>query len=56
MQVEAQKPVIEGTPSSGYRSEGEHFYTWQPERDEVVAWVEELLPFDRPMPTAAAPR
>lgn len=54
MQAEAEKPVIEGTPASGYRSEGEHFYTWQAERDDVVAWVEELSPFDHPGP--AAPR
>jgi D-hexose-6-phosphate mutarotase len=39
---------IAGSRSSGFRSEGARFYTWQPERAEVVSWVAELAPFDRP--------
>lgn len=45
-------PAIVGSPHSGYRSEGDRFYTWQPERADVVAWVEELAPWDHPPRTA----
>jgi hypothetical protein len=48
MQVDPVKPAVVGTPASGYRSEGERFYTWQRERADAVAWVRELSPFDRP--------
>jgi hypothetical protein len=41
---------IVGSRASGYRSAGAHFYTWQPERAEVVSWVAELAPFDRAAP------
>ena len=39
---------VTGSPVVGYHSEGGRFYTWQPERSEVVSWVAELAPFDRP--------
>src|SRR5688572_28112217 len=37
---------IIGSPASGYHSEGGQFYTWEPERTEVVLWVAELAPWD----------
>ena len=43
---------IVGSPASGYHSEGSQFYTWQPERAEVVDWVEELAPWDHPPRTS----
>ena len=39
-----------GSRAHGFHSEGAHFYTWQRERSEVVAWVSELAPFDHPAP------
>lgn len=39
-------PEIVGSPAQGYHSAGAHFYTWQPERATVVAWLEELRPYD----------
>ena len=39
--------LVEGSRERGYRHAGEHFYTWQPERQEAISWVEELSPFDR---------
>lgn len=38
--------AIVGSPAAGYHSEGSRFYTWQPDRSEVVAWVAELEPWD----------
>lgn len=46
----APEHAIAGSPARGYHCEGGRFYTWQPERAEVVAWVEELSPFDRQGP------
>lgn len=40
--------AIVGSPDVGYRSETGRFYTWQPERSEVVAWVAELPLSARP--------
>jgi hypothetical protein len=42
-----EEVVVVGSPIVGYYSEGGRFYTWQPERSEVVSWVAELGPFDR---------
>jgi hypothetical protein len=42
-----QDLLVEGTRERGYRAAGERFYTWQEERAEARAWVEELSPFDR---------
>lgn len=39
---------IVGSAASGYSSQGDHFYTWQPERVDVVGWVAELAPWDHP--------
>ena len=50
--AEAAGDAIAGSPASGYRSEGSQFYTWQPEREEVAAWVAELAPWDHPPRTA----
>ena len=47
----ADREVV-GSPACGYHSEGGHFYTWQPERSEVVGWVAELAPLDHPGPDA----
>ena len=44
----ARDEKVTGSPIVGYHSEGGRFYTWQPERSEVVSWVAELAPFDRP--------
>jgi len=44
----ARDEKVTGSPVVGYHSEGGRFYTWQPERSEVVSWVAELAPFDRP--------
>ena len=44
----ARDESVTGSPVLGYHSEGGRFYTWQPERSEVVSWVAELAPFDRP--------
>jgi hypothetical protein len=44
----ARDEKVRGSPVVGYHSEGGRFYTWQPERSEVVSWVAELAPFDRP--------
>ena len=44
----ARGEKVDGSPVIGYHSEGGRFYTWQPERSEVVSWVAELAPFDRP--------
>lgn len=41
---------VVGSRTGGFHSEGAHFYVWGPERSEVVAWVSELAPFDRPAP------
>jgi hypothetical protein len=49
--ISAPADAIHGSRANGYRSEGARFYTWQPERSAVVAWVEELSPFDRRGPT-----
>lgn len=38
---------ILGSPESGYRSEGAHFYIWQPTRADLVSWLAELAPLDR---------
>jgi hypothetical protein len=43
---------IIGSVAKGYSSQGDHFYTWQPERAEVVAWVAELAPWDHPNRTS----
>ena len=49
---EAAGDEIVGSPESGYRSEGIQFYTWQPEREDVAAWVAELAPWDHPPRTS----
>ena len=46
--TESVERDIVGSVASGYSSQGDHFYTWQPERAEVVAWVIELAPWDHP--------
>jgi len=38
---------ILGSRESGYRSEGDHFYVWQPTRADLVSWLAELAPLDR---------
>jgi len=38
---------ILGSRESGYRSEGAHFYVWQPTRADLVSWLAELAPRDR---------
>jgi len=43
-------PEIVGSSADGYHSAGAHFYTWQRERADVVAWVEELMPYDHEGP------
>jgi hypothetical protein len=43
----ARDENVTGSSVVGYHSEGGRFYTWQPERSEVVSWVAELAPFDR---------
>lgn len=43
---------IAGSPASGYRSEGSHFYTWQLEREEVADWLAELAPWGHPPRTS----
>jgi len=45
-----QDLLVEGSRERGYRHAGQHFYTWQPERQEAISWVEELSPFDRRTP------
>jgi len=50
--TESVERDIVGSVTSGYSSEGAHFYTWQPERAEVVGWVAELAPFDPPNRTS----
>jgi len=37
---------IRGSREGGYRYQGARFYTWQPDRREVIAWVRDLAPFD----------
>jgi hypothetical protein len=37
-------PRILGSSEAGYRSEGAHFYVWQPTRADLVSWLVELAP------------
>jgi hypothetical protein len=33
---------VRGSRASGFCGEAAHFYTWQPERADVVSWLAEL--------------
>lgn len=39
---------VVGSRANGFHGAGAHFYTWQRERSEALAWVTELAPFDHP--------
>jgi hypothetical protein len=40
-------PLILGSSEQGYRSEGAHFYVWQPNRADLLSWLAELSPQQR---------
>jgi hypothetical protein len=47
--------AIEGSRERGYRHAGQRYYTWEPDRASVLAWVRELSPFDRDAAPGAPP-